>query len=117
MGLKSLLGALFASEKAAPTELQQLAERVDGLETAFSELSEQAESVIERVRSWSAREAGRRRHEATKNLDQMMSASTDESAAEGQPDGTTREATRLQEFADQRAAAKAAIARRMRGAG
>jgi len=112
MDIKGALAALRGTQPRAPSELEQLSARLDELSEAVDELRAENETVLERVRSWSAREAAKRRHEATKNLDALIS----------EPEGGALdpEATSGQGGADDissmnRAAAKAAIARKLRG--
>jgi hypothetical protein len=118
MNLKNALRVLFAPENPAITAYEALAKRVDVCEEAIAELADGQEDVINKVRSWSAREAARKRHDASRNLDEIMAANGSRDGENGDPEASSGqadpEAISMQRINDERAARKAAIARQFR---
>jgi hypothetical protein len=117
MNLKNALRALFTAEDPAVTAHEALLKRVETLEEAVGELADGQEDVINKVRSWAAREAAKKRHEASRNLDEIMEANGS-SPGENVDSGATEghEETVMRRMADERAQRKAAIARQFRRA-
>jgi hypothetical protein len=117
----SILRALFRQHPASKL-YETLEERLAAIEAAQNELSAENEEVIAKVRSWSAREAAKKRHEASRNLETLMEergsgpedAITD-SGADGEVGGG--EDSRMRRMQAERAERKAAIARQFRRQG
>jgi hypothetical protein len=117
MNLKNAMRALFAPENPALTAHEAVLKRLDTLEEAVGELADGQEDVINKVRSWAAREAAKKRHEASRNLDEIMAAngsSPDENVDPGATE--SHEDAAMRRMSDERAQRKAAIARQFRRA-
>lgn len=117
MNLKDAIRALFAPENPAVTAHEAVLKRLEILEEAVGELAEGQEDVINKVRSWSAREAAKKRHEASRNLDEIMAANGSNPDETGDPGATeSHEDQAMRRMSDERAQRKAAIARQFRRA-
>jgi hypothetical protein len=117
MNLKNALRALLAPENPAVTAHEAVLKRLDALEEAVGELADGQEDVINKVRSWAAREAAKKRHEASRNLDEIMASNHPGADENADPEASSGDSDpAMRRIADERAQRKAAIARQFRRA-
>ena len=117
MTLRERVASWLVPVKVAPEPEAGHEERLTELEDAYTKLQDEWQLILDRINRWTAREAAKKRHAATQQLDQLAEDTDTQGGGEKLDPGANGEEIALAKYASERERQKAIVAQRFRQRG